>query len=206
MSDLLIRSAEFSDAEAIAHLHVASWRDAYRGMIPDAVLDGPLLDERMPMWRQVLAITPAGRLVLVATARPPEAAAAGGEAGAPTEIPPLLGFASGGRLRGRRARYDAEIYTLYIAAAARRQNIGCRLMASMAIRLKLFGHDSAMLWTLADNGPARRFYEMLDGEPAGTRTERFGGAALDEVAYAWPRLDALLHACSDRLSLASGAA
>ena len=205
MTDLLIRTAEFDDADAIGALHVASWRDSYRGMIPDAVLDGPLLDEQRPVWRQVLAIGPAGRLVLVATPRVSDAAP---PASAPAEPPRLLGFVSAGRLRGRGAaggRFDAEIYTLYVAKTSRGQHLGCRLIASAAMRLQLFGHASVMLWTLAANDPARAFYERLGGEIAGQREERVAGALLDEVGYGWPRIESLLEACSDRLTIADAA-
>jgi len=89
MTSVVLRTAAYADAGAIAALHVASWRDAFRGMIPDSVLDGPMLDERLPMWRQVLAIMPAGRMTLVAV---DEAA---------TAEAPIVGFASGGRRRGR---------------------------------------------------------------------------------------------------------
>jgi len=195
MTRAVIRSASFDDAGAIAALHVASWRDSFRGMIPDAVLDGPLLDERLPMWRQVLAIMPAGRLVLVAA-----------EPAADGDGEDIVGFTSGGRRRGRARAglpYDAEIYTLYIAQARRGQFLGCRLLASMAMRLRLFGHESVMLWTLQDNAPARAFYEALDGRLIAERDDWFGGAQLKEVAYGWPRLESLLAACSDRLALAT---
>src|SRR5579871_6922926 len=135
MTDALIRTAEPADADAIAALHIASWRDSHRGMIPDAVLDGPMLDDRLPMWRQALALTPVGRLVLVATTRTPSA-----EVSAEASEPPrLLGFTSAGRLRGRWAAggFDAEIYTLYVAQASRGQHLGCRLLASAAMRLQL---------------------------------------------------------------------
>jgi ribosomal protein S18 acetylase RimI-like enzyme len=190
--DVLIRTAGYDDAGAIAALHVACWRDSFRGMIPDTVLDGPMMDERLPMWRQVLAIEPAGRFVLAATTREPN------------DDERIVGFASGGRTRRRGgARYESEIYTLYIDQARRGQRLGCRLMASMALRLKLFGHDSVMLWTLEDNAPARVFYEALGGEPLGNRDETFAGVKLNEIGYGWPRIEALLQACSDRLAIAT---
>ena len=191
MNAVVIRAAAFADADAIASLHVASWRDAFRGMIPDTVLDGPMLDERQPMWRQVLAIMPAGRLSLVAVDEAANADA------------PIVGFTSGGRRRGRERAglpYESEIYTLYIAQARRGQHLGCRLMASMAMRLQLFGHENLMLWTLRDNAPGRAFYEALGGRMIAERDEWFGGVLLKEVGYGWPRIDGLLGACSDRLA------
>ena len=191
MSSVVLRTAAYADAGAIAALHVASWRDAFRGMIPDSVLDGPMLDERLPMWRQVLAIMPAGRMTLVAV---DEAA---------TAEAPIVGFASGGRRRGRERAglpYDAEIYTLYVARARRGQDLGCRLMAAMALRLQLFGHDDVMLWTLRDNAPGRAFYEGLGGRAIAERDEWFTGAPLKEIGYGWPRIGTLLAACHDRLA------
>ncbi|MBV8165940.1 MAG: GNAT family N-acetyltransferase [Alphaproteobacteria bacterium] len=192
MSDVIIRTATYDDAGAIAALHVASWRDSFRGMIPDHVLDGPMLDERLPMWRQVLAIEPVGRFVLVATTRDVH-----GEE-------QILGFASGGRIRKRGgARFAAEVYTLYVAQEWRGQRLGCRLLASMAMRSKLFGHGSLMLWTLEANAPARAFYEALGGQPLGRRDDSFGGVRLSEIGYGWPRIETLLRACHDRLSIAT---
>ena len=40
------RSAELSDANAIANLHARSWREHYRGSFDDAFLDGDLVGER----------------------------------------------------------------------------------------------------------------------------------------------------------------
>ena len=39
MSEIVIRVAEPGDAEAIAECHTATWKTAYRGLLPDAMLD-----------------------------------------------------------------------------------------------------------------------------------------------------------------------
>ena len=188
--DALVRSAVTADDVAIAHLHVDGWRDSYRGIIPDGFLDSPLLEERLPTWRRMLADPPQGRLVLVAEAVPK----AEGEN-------TLLGFVSGGPERKPNLGFDAEIYAIYIAAAARRQRIGLRLVIAAVTRLQLFGHTSVMLWTLQDNARARGFSERLGGRPLGERQERFGGAMLTEVAYGWPSLERLLETCYDQLAV-----
>jgi hypothetical protein len=43
MAAIVVRRATLDDAPAIARVHVAAWQRAYRGQMPDAVLDG--LDE-----------------------------------------------------------------------------------------------------------------------------------------------------------------
>ena len=46
-----IRQANQADAEAIARLHAASWRTAYRGALSDTYLSGPIEAERIEVWR-----------------------------------------------------------------------------------------------------------------------------------------------------------
>jgi hypothetical protein len=65
-----IRTATEDDAAAIAEVHVASWRGAYRGVVPDQVLDGAdLLGGRRRMWQRLLGdAAPAGHAAWVAEA------------------------------------------------------------------------------------------------------------------------------------------
>jgi hypothetical protein len=37
---ICVRPAGLSDADAIGRIHVAAWQQTYRGLIPDAVIDG----------------------------------------------------------------------------------------------------------------------------------------------------------------------
>ncbi|MEU6223821.1 GNAT family N-acetyltransferase [Streptomyces sp. NPDC047042] len=46
-----IRKGTPADAESIAALHTASWRSAYRSLMPAAYLDGPLAAEHRAKWR-----------------------------------------------------------------------------------------------------------------------------------------------------------
>ena len=49
-----VRGATADDARAIAEVHVASWRWAYRGQVPDRILDELSVDEREAIWRAAL--------------------------------------------------------------------------------------------------------------------------------------------------------
>jgi hypothetical protein len=53
-----IRIAEPRDTNAIAELHAASWRSAYRGMFADAYLDGDVVQERRQCWRKLATVLP----------------------------------------------------------------------------------------------------------------------------------------------------
>ena len=52
---LTVRRASQDDAREIAAVHIASWRAAYRGLLPDAALDRLSLDRREADWRRWLA-------------------------------------------------------------------------------------------------------------------------------------------------------
>ncbi len=49
-----IRRATRDDADAITCIHVHSWQHAYRGLVPDALLDGLSVEQRRTIWRQLL--------------------------------------------------------------------------------------------------------------------------------------------------------
>jgi hypothetical protein len=52
---IVFRTATAEDSAAVAALHTASWRSAYRGMLPDRYLDVAIDDERAQLWQARLA-------------------------------------------------------------------------------------------------------------------------------------------------------
>jgi hypothetical protein len=49
-----VREAEANDARTCASIHVASWKAAYRGMLPDEYLDALSIEDRLGSWEQML--------------------------------------------------------------------------------------------------------------------------------------------------------
>ncbi len=168
---MAVRMATVDDAAAIAAIHVAAWRETYRGLVPDAVLDGLSVEARTVEWRRRLGL-------------PGGAAAVAVDGG-------VVGFGSCGPQRDPGLGTDGEIYTLYVLVRAQRRGWGRGLMAALAGALRAHGRQSASLWVAEANVPARRFYEALDGRLAGAKVQPGDGFALAEVAYAWDRLDGL---------------
>ena len=167
MSGVTIRDAGPDDAAGIAHVHVEGWRTTYRGLFPDAYLDG--LDEagRAAYWRRGL---PAGegRHTLVAV-----------------DGDELAGFASGGPARGKHG-FEAEVYAIYLLAERRRQGLGGRLMARMFARFRDDERKSAHLWVHVGNVAGEAFYRKLGGVP-GLREDHVEPAPHTGVSYAWDR-------------------
>jgi ribosomal protein S18 acetylase RimI-like enzyme len=53
--EITIRPVGAADVAAVAELHAASWRSAYRGMLRDAYLDADVGDDRLRTWTARLA-------------------------------------------------------------------------------------------------------------------------------------------------------
>jgi len=60
-----VRRAVPHDAAPIGGVHVRAWQVAYRGLMPDEVLDGLSVEQREQMWQQALA-SQEGQAVYVA--------------------------------------------------------------------------------------------------------------------------------------------
>jgi ribosomal protein S18 acetylase RimI-like enzyme len=78
------------------------------------------------------------------------------------------------------------LYALYVLPSRQRQGCGRRLVQAVARRLVASGMRSVLVWVLAANIPARRFYEALGGAVVREQPIEIGGATLTEVAYGWP--------------------
>lgn len=169
-----IRNALESDAGAIARLHAASWRTAYRGALSDAYLDGPIEAERAAVWQARLA-RPADNQYLVV-------AESGGR---------IVGFACA--YGGHDPQWGVFVDNLHVQPDLKRQGIGAQLMGSVAAWAgKACPGQGLYLWVLASNLPAQRFYARIGGEDAGRDTwTPPDGSALPKIRYAWRSAAAL---------------
>ena len=160
---LVVRRARQADAAAIAQVHVRSWREAYRGLVPDEYLAQLSVAGHERHWRQTFAT--------------------GGWAFVAEWERRIVGFASGGLSRARRD-VSGELYLLYVLRARHGRGVGRALFDACHYELARCGHRGLLVWVLADN-PARGFYERLGGELSGESTVTLAGARLREVAYLW---------------------
>lgn len=157
-----------ADAEALARVHVASWRETYRGLLPDAYL--ARMSEESHTRRFARALLRPG---------PDDVTLAAADRGG------IVGYAQGGPSRRQRPG-EAEVATLYLLKAAQGRGVGARLLTATARALAGHGALSLVISVLRDNVAARGFYEHLGGEAEPPRLEPGpGGALLPEVAYRW---------------------
>jgi RimJ/RimL family protein N-acetyltransferase len=165
----LIREATPSDARAIAEVHVASWRWAYRDDLPAEFLDGLSVDDRERQWNEWLAPDQPGAGTVVADD--------GGR---------IVGFCGFAQSRDDDAmERTAEVLTIYLLAEAAGRGIGRDLFVAAIERLRTLGYGRATLWVMASNDHSRRFYEVAGWSWDGTTSEhRFDCANVPIVRYA----------------------
>ena len=165
MDTVQTRAARMGDARALAVLHVETWRAAYRGLLPEALLASLDVDSREQNWRQILS---EGDAVMVA------------ERGSH-----LLGFSSYGTSRDDDASPGVgELFAIYVSPAAWGTGVGRQLHDLAAEALTSSGCTEATLWVLDGNERARRFYERCDWRHDGrVKTDEMVGATLTEVRY-----------------------
>jgi ribosomal protein S18 acetylase RimI-like enzyme len=162
-----------ADAEALARVHVQSWRETYRGLLPDAYLARMSEVAHARRWRWSLSY-PGENDVTLAAAGPNE----------------LVAYASGGPSRSGRTP-EGEIHTLYVLRAAQGEGVGRALVQGAARALAANGFSALMISVLRDNRPARAFYEQLGGIAEPPREEPGPAGVVFEVAYRWPDISTL---------------
>jgi GNAT superfamily N-acetyltransferase len=163
-----IRPATPDDANAIASIHVASWKSTYRGMLDGAVLEALTPDHRLGMWERLLGSDPLNVAVFVAEQD--------GE---------IAGFASyGPQSSAAKSDPSLEFYTIYLRPAMERQGIGSLLILALEEGMIHSGAMSACLWVHRDNASARRFYEAHQWQRSGgDRTVTLWEVQVHEVQY-----------------------
>ncbi|MEJ0044653.1 MAG: GNAT family N-acetyltransferase [Rhizomicrobium sp.] len=172
---MIIRPATESDIPAVAAIKVESWRHAYRGLVPDAVLDAMTPDQVRRQWLDI-DVTRFAASVLVADR----------EDG-------VAGYAMFGPMRDAAPGYDGQLYAIYLRPAAMRSGIGGALFRAASESLRAQGRANFLLWVFEANAAARRFYERQGGSliPGAHVVTEIGGAHLPELAYGFPATGAV---------------
>lgn len=171
-----IRPGSAADAPAIARVRRQTWFAAYTGIIDRAIIDRATAPR--PPDRPAPDPRPEVRTLV----------AVGGD------DPAVVGFASFGPERPVDSAVvppaappggDAgDLYAIYVTPALWSSGVGRALMTSVLEALSAAGYPRAILWVLADNTRARRFYERAGFGPDGATNVLTGLGGVLEVRYA----------------------
>jgi ribosomal protein S18 acetylase RimI-like enzyme len=165
-NSLSIRSATPDDADALARVHIDSWRAAYRGLMPDTYLDSLDYERRAGQFRKSLA-TQAEETYVV------------------EEHGQTLGFLTVGVCRDEDVdtATTGEIWGIYLAPEHFRKGIGRQLASRGMEMLKSKGYKIAVLWVFAGNAQARGFYEAMGFMADGAERMLNPGMPLKAIRY-----------------------
>jgi ribosomal protein S18 acetylase RimI-like enzyme len=143
----VLRPAVPADAESLALMHLAAWRQTYGGLLSEAFLDGLAVGPRLDFWHRVLA-DPVIRTWLLQ-----DAVGAGGG---------VFGFAST-RPGGTDGPRELELWGIYLLADRQGRRLGQRLWHAAV------GERPCFLWVAEQNLAAQEFYRRNGMTPDGAR-------------------------------------
>ncbi|WP_176736550.1 GNAT family N-acetyltransferase [Oligoflexus tunisiensis] len=169
---LVVRPLMLEDAAATARLHNETWRDTYRGLMPDSRLDA-LDDARTELnWRRILTEeNPKNRLANFGVFRDGE----------------LLGFGSAGAPREDWG-YESELWVINIPRRFQKMGAGKALMQACVQHALGLAAQNMYLYCMIGNDNAMQFYHHLGA----VDTDRIkAGDGYQERALVWDDLNAL---------------
>lgn len=149
------------DRLALSGVYEASWRRAYRGIVPQDCLDA------LPAGRWSGFFDTPGVCTLVAV-----------------DGDVYAGTASFGASRFPEYGGEGELISLYLRPEYVGRGLGRALLSAALNALADMGFDAVFLWVLEENAAARAFYERMGFVRGGeTLCEEIGGKTLRELRY-----------------------
>jgi GNAT superfamily N-acetyltransferase len=162
-----VTPASAADTVALARLHADSWRDAYRGILPDAFLAGPVEEDRLQLWQARMAERSDDKCLVLKAVHGAE----------------IIGLSC--------VIVDAEpgwgpcLDNLHVEPGLKGHGVGGQLFsASRAWADAITPWQPMFLWVFARNLPARGFYERRGATVAGSREVAVApGRVVSELRY-----------------------
>lgn len=171
IGDIKIRLARPGDVSEIANVHVSSWREAYRGLLPSEYLAKLNFRKKIDAWQSVILNTNKFH-VYVAEDRVG-----------------VIGFATFEAARDVLWEGHAEVSSIYLLQRFKGRGVGKALLRAGMQDLIRRGFKQAYCWVLEGN-PTINFYEHSGAEFSGkVKDDEIGGQPVKELAYVWNTLD-----------------
>ena len=163
-----LRIATGLDAPAIAELHAASWRHAYRGALSDDYLAGDVFSERLAVWTQRLNVPDPNQYVVIAEVRRN-----------------VLGFACAYCREHR--EWGSLLDNIHVDRSICRSGIGAQLMLKIGLWCTASAPKVPLyLWVLKSNVAAQAFYKKLGADDVGSDVwTPPGGGSLPRRRFSW---------------------
>lgn len=164
----LIRYATSADVKSLARVHVDSWWETYKNIIPESFLHTLKYTDRQHMWEKLIPRRVEQGCTLIV----------------PDENDDVVGFADIGPAREHEHGLEGEVYAIYLLRRYHGSGIGRRLFELIIEEFKKRRINSFYLWVLKDN-PTKGFYEKLGGRYLKSQPIDIGGDEFIEDLYFW---------------------
>ena len=166
-----IRFAVSSDCQAIAELHVASWRHAYRGALSDEFLAGDIVSDRNALWESRFSRPQPNQCVIVAE-----------------DDNQLAGFACA--YVDDDAQWGSLLDNIHVKQSNHRAGVGTALLRAVTAHCAAVSPQSGLyLWVLQSNVVAQKFYLRHGASNVGVDIwSAPGGTKVPRYRFAWPAI------------------
>lgn len=160
-----IRYANVDDAKTLGEIHSSSWKAAYKGIIPEKVLDNITAKKREKYFKKALSEALEEDAIIFEGNKP-------------------AGFICIGKCRDKdKDVFYGEICGLYLLPNYWHKSLGSKLINWGLAELEKRNYTKDTLWVLEENLSAIRFYEKIGFKFDGTVNEIDIGKKLNEVRY-----------------------
>lgn len=163
-----VRSATYSDYDAIAALHATSWKSTYRGILSDHFLDTEVQNELINMWHNRLRSPAANQVITLVV-----------------QNDKIIGFAC--LYLNDSANFGSLLDNLHVSTNHQKLGVGKLLMRKCATSILDTGNSKKMyLWVFNANQSAKQVYEIWGGINIETVTKKnVDGTEANVCRYIW---------------------
>jgi ribosomal protein S18 acetylase RimI-like enzyme len=164
---IIVRNMNVDDAKEVARIHTDSWKETYKGIVPQDFLDSLDVNKRAENWARGIQEEPSLiRLVAIFQNE-------------------VVGFVCGLNNRdNNNSSIQGELWAIYVDPRKCNRGIGKNLFSEFISKIKERNIHTIAVWVLEDNQNARKFYEKMGGKLAPYQKEiQIGGKSLVEKCY-----------------------
>ncbi len=161
-----IRKAEPKDAKKLAQIHIDSWKVAYRGLVPDNILEKLNYDKRKIGFKEALEKELEETYIA-------------------EDKNEFFGFVTIGKCRDEDLDCSsvAELWGIYLDPKCWRRGIGSSLFSFVEDKFISRGYHEYVLWAFEGNICGDLFYRAMGHIPDGARKVLRRGKDLNVIRY-----------------------
>lgn len=168
-----VREAVFADAGGIAKVHVDSWRETYKDIIPDSFLEKLSYEQRETLWESNISGNTNSIFV------------------AENKAGNIIGFTSIGKRPSNTEDHVGDLTSIYLLKSYQGKRIGKQLLQKAILKSKELGYKKIFVEVLEENR-SRYFYQHYGAKLQASKKITIGGAELELLIYEWGDVDEVI--------------